>query len=135
MLLIEKNLRANCLTNFFLPIFWFFPWTKKDLPPILRMFWNVYLWQPSTVSMYYKNSTFFLFFNYIPKLAFYMYCILVLNFSLLLVTNNLPVHPLKVCNSVIFSAFTKLCVVTTVNQNSFHHLKKKFLMFFSHICW
>ena len=125
----EKNLRANCLTNFFLPVFWFFPWTKKDLPPILRVFWNIYLWQPSTVSMYYKNSTFFLFFNYIPKLAFYMYCILVLNFSLLLVTNNLPVHPLKVCNSVIFSAFTKLCniinlrALITLKRNSITHLQ------------
>ena len=31
----KKNLRANCLTSCFLPVFWFFLWTKKDLPPIL----------------------------------------------------------------------------------------------------
>lgn len=89
----------------------------------------MYLWQPGTVSMYYKNSTFFLFLNCIPKLAFYIYCILVLNFSLLLVMNNLPVHPLKVCNSVVFSAFTKLCniinlrALITVKRNSITHLQ------------
>ena len=87
----------------------------------------MYLWQLSPVSMCYKNSTFFLFLNYIPKLAFYMYCIL--NFSLLLVMNNLPVHPFKVCNSVIFSAFTKLCniinlrALITVKRNSITHLQ------------
>lgn len=68
--LIEKNLRANCLTNFFFLFSDFFPWTKKDFTSILRMFWNVYLWQPSTVSMYYKNSTFSYFLTISQSLPF-----------------------------------------------------------------